>query len=167
SDAGAAKVAIPSTRSSPAAVTIASVPPSRKPAIHTPVTSPRASSASTAARTSASQPSIEKSPSEGPVPRKVNVKPAQPASRATRSEEHTSELQSLAYLVCRLLLEKKNPKISSYRADEPLILLPVTLLTTFSEKWHLPTYRTRTHSISPFPRPPRRLLHHLFTLTTQ
>src|SRR2546425_7283953 len=28
-------------------------------------------------------------------------------SRATRSEEHTSELQSLAYLVCRLLLEKK------------------------------------------------------------
>src|SRR5687767_15697270 len=27
---------------------------------------------------------------------------------AGRSEEHTSELQSLAYLVCRLLLEKKN-----------------------------------------------------------
>src|SRR5687767_15765191 len=26
-----------------------------------------------------------------------------------RSEEHTSELQSLAYLVCRLLLEKKTP----------------------------------------------------------
>src|SRR6266404_7719184 len=28
-------------------------------------------------------------------------------SRDKRSEEHTSELQSLAYLVCRLLLEKK------------------------------------------------------------
>src|SRR5205823_7766685 len=28
-------------------------------------------------------------------------------TRASRSEEHTSELQSLAYLVCRLLLEKK------------------------------------------------------------
>src|SRR3989441_9725129 len=27
--------------------------------------------------------------------------------RSVRSEEHTSELQSLAYLVCRLLLEKK------------------------------------------------------------
>src|SRR2546425_5563155 len=27
--------------------------------------------------------------------------------REDRSEEHTSELQSLAYLVCRLLLEKK------------------------------------------------------------
>src|SRR5205823_14732997 len=29
-------------------------------------------------------------------------------ANAKRSEEHTSELQSLAYLVCRLLLEKKN-----------------------------------------------------------
>src|SRR5687767_15409655 len=28
-----------------------------------------------------------------------------------RSEEHTSELQSLAYLVCRLLLEKKNKQL--------------------------------------------------------
>src|SRR3712207_8377593 len=28
--------------------------------------------------------------------------------RGTRSEEHTSELQSRQYLVCRLLLEKKN-----------------------------------------------------------
>src|SRR2546423_11400468 len=30
-----------------------------------------------------------------------------------RSEEHTSELQSLAYLVCRLLLEKKKMSQSS------------------------------------------------------
>src|SRR3712207_7919183 len=29
--------------------------------------------------------------------------------RVLRSEEHTSELQSRQYLVCRLLLEKKNP----------------------------------------------------------
>src|SRR2546425_1756423 len=29
---------------------------------------------------------------------------------SVRSEEHTSELQSLAYLVCRLLLEKKKKK---------------------------------------------------------
>ena len=28
-----------------------------------------------------------------------------------RSEEHTSELQSQAYLVCRLLLEKKNERV--------------------------------------------------------
>src|SRR5437764_3964237 len=31
-------------------------------------------------------------------------------SRPRRSEEHTSELQSPMYLVCRLLLEKKNNK---------------------------------------------------------
>src|SRR3712207_8559626 len=30
-----------------------------------------------------------------------------PMKRSTRSEEHTSELQSRQYLVCRLLLEKK------------------------------------------------------------
>src|SRR2546425_7112817 len=33
------------------------------------------------------------------------------SARSRRSEEHTSELQSLAYLVCRLLLEKKKKKI--------------------------------------------------------
>src|SRR2546425_8069048 len=38
--------------------------------------------------------------------------------QGTRSEEHTSELQSLAYLVCRLLLEKKNMRIW---LDPPLI----------------------------------------------
>src|SRR2546425_8881064 len=32
------------------------------------------------------------------------------AHQGQRSEEHTSELQSLAYLVCRLLLEKKKKK---------------------------------------------------------
>src|SRR2546425_7990412 len=32
--------------------------------------------------------------------------------REARSEEHTSELQSLAYLVCRLLLEKKKYNLS-------------------------------------------------------
>src|SRR2546425_9609584 len=32
------------------------------------------------------------------------------ATSGNRSEEHTSELQSLAYLVCRLLLEKKKNK---------------------------------------------------------
>src|SRR5437899_4687661 len=31
-----------------------------------------------------------------------------------RSEEHTSELQSLRHLVCRLLLEKKKAKPNSY-----------------------------------------------------
>src|SRR2546425_6734923 len=40
----------------------------------------------------------------------VTVRP--PSGLPKRSEEHTSELQSLAYLVCRLLLEKK--KIQYY-----------------------------------------------------
>src|SRR3712207_9054016 len=34
---------------------------------------------------------------------------ARDAMNGTRSEEHTSELQSRQYLVCRLLLEKKKP----------------------------------------------------------
>src|SRR5687767_15747648 len=40
------------------------------------------------------------------------IKIPQKCMRSTRmrSEEHTSELQSLAYLVCRLLLEKKKQK---------------------------------------------------------
>src|SRR3712207_8701157 len=34
-----------------------------------------------------------------------------------RSEEHTSELQSRQYLVCRLLLEKKKKKTSTIQSD--------------------------------------------------
>src|SRR5262249_61746451 len=37
--------------------------------------------------------------------------PAAPAAGPRRSEEHTSELQSLTNLVCRLLLEKKKKRI--------------------------------------------------------
>src|SRR3989441_5346542 len=36
-------------------------------------------------------------------------------TRIERSEEHTSELQSLAYLVCRLLLEKKKKTLERSR----------------------------------------------------
>src|SRR2546425_9766461 len=36
-----------------------------------------------------------------------------------RSEEHTSELQSLAYLVCRLLLEKKKKNITPSQRTSP------------------------------------------------
>src|SRR3712207_8348998 len=38
-----------------------------------------------------------------------------------RSEEHTSELQSRQYLVCRLLLEKKKIKLSSIRSAITLL----------------------------------------------
>src|SRR3712207_8071096 len=37
--------------------------------------------------------------------------------RAQRSEEHTSELQSRQYLVCRLLLEKKTRNANISHAD--------------------------------------------------
>src|SRR4029079_16051291 len=37
-----------------------------------------------------------------------------------RSEEHTSEIQSLAYLVCRLLLEKKKKKFKPIIPDKRL-----------------------------------------------
>src|SRR2546425_5870584 len=48
----------------------------------------------------------------GPVPGADRHVRHLPHGRAgdLRSEEHTSELQSLAYLVCRLLLEKKKKK---------------------------------------------------------
>src|SRR5438093_5572726 len=44
---------------------------------------------------------------------------------AKRSEEHTSELQSLTKLVCRLLLEKKN-NVSDTHQDENMRDDPIT-----------------------------------------
>src|SRR2546427_8824952 len=41
------------------------------------------------------------------------------APRATRSEEHTSELQSQSNLVCRLLLEKKKKPTQSAESTQP------------------------------------------------
>src|SRR2546425_1772035 len=41
------------------------------------------------------------------------------AAGGARSEEHTSELQSLAYLVCRLLLEKKKTAGRMARSTTP------------------------------------------------
>src|SRR5258705_9338624 len=59
-----------------------------------------------------STPSLERPPpahaDDGPPPsRRVG---------AMRSEEHTSELQSLRHLVCRLLLEKKKIELLSERS---------------------------------------------------
>src|SRR5687767_15551939 len=59
--------------------------------------------------------------------------------RQRRSEEHTSELQSLAYLVCRLLLEKKNRPRPGMRV---MVLAPTLELSrqcqkNYSELHHL------------------------------
>src|SRR2546429_4919396 len=50
------------------------------------------------------------------LPRRVPVAEAQKGQEVveTRSEEHTSELQSRLHLVCRLLLEKKKQTIDQY-----------------------------------------------------
>src|SRR3712207_8007975 len=45
-----------------------------------------------------------------------------------RSEEHTSELQSRQYLVCRLLLEKKKKSQNRYAASRLHPCSPLTLL---------------------------------------
>src|SRR3712207_8540469 len=43
--------------------------------------------------------------------------PPPPGCPSRRSEEHTSELQSRQYLVCRLLLEKKKKKINTFHSN--------------------------------------------------
>src|ERR1035441_188811 len=43
------------------------------------------------------------------------MSPARPCPGDGRSEEHTSELQSLRHLVCRLLLEKKKDRKDTWR----------------------------------------------------
>src|SRR3712207_8922237 len=76
------------------------------------------SPAAAPARTRPPRPSTPRSaaPTPGPPPTPSTPTPAPPArhhrgtrnpSTTPRSEEHTSELQSRQYLVCRLLLEKK------------------------------------------------------------
>src|SRR3712207_7590679 len=50
----------------------------------------------------------------------VNAQTTPATTVASRSEEHTSELQSRQYLVCRLLLEKKKkPKTTTYLRHSP------------------------------------------------
>src|SRR5437899_7389001 len=64
------------------------------------------------------------------LPRVASSHAAAPASRPSmsspRSEEHTSELQSLRHLVCRLLLEKKkkNNQRRHKLHDTPIIRAP-------------------------------------------
>src|SRR5215217_8470495 len=61
-------------------------------------------------------------------PRPRLAHPQRPPSRRARSEEHTSELQSRQYLVCRLLLEKKKtntlPSTIETKKTKPIITSP-------------------------------------------
>src|SRR3712207_8404931 len=57
-------------------------------------------------------------------PKKVTLKWKAMDPNEDRSEEHTSELQSRQYLVCRLLLEKKKQYLQ-YRYTIQLYLNPI------------------------------------------
>src|SRR5688572_31791286 len=46
--------------------------------------------------------------------------------RTSRSEEHTSELQSQSNLVCRLLLEKKKEKQKSHDRNDQIVIIQST-----------------------------------------
>src|SRR5437764_10987102 len=72
-------------------------------------------------------------PTEGPAcPSATRAGETAPAREcrvrrgSARSEEHTSELQSPMYLVCRLLLEKKKKQITTtqYKRDNKVTLCP-------------------------------------------
>src|SRR5258707_3691948 len=56
-------------------------------------------------------------------PRFPRPPPAAGEESADRSEEHTSELQSRQYLVCRLLLEKKKSSLSATEAHATLMVV--------------------------------------------
>src|SRR2546422_5420893 len=58
--------------------------------------------------------------------------PAPAPGWCTRSEEHTSELQSRLHLVCRLLLEKKNKSHNTYLIV-PLITTAVRICTASAD----------------------------------
>src|SRR6266404_5777851 len=89
----------------------------------------------------------------------------------TRSEEHTSELQSLAYLVCRLLLEKKKaPRIADHppankRPSRSLGLSGLVALLAVARRRSDAVFRQRAHLFFlRIRRPPRSTLFPYTTL---
>src|SRR2546422_1652419 len=71
------------------------------------------------APTSLSGPRLSQPPSVGLGSRSSTFSPSPPTAAATRSEEHTSELQSRLHLVCRLLLEKKKKNQQQEHQQRP------------------------------------------------
>src|SRR3712207_7055269 len=69
---------------------------------------PICSGTSTTSSPNAAVPASARTPGASPRSSGGATRRAGASSQPTRSEEHTSELQSRQYLVCRLLLEKKN-----------------------------------------------------------
>src|SRR5437899_6712630 len=77
------------------------------------------SSTATSRAANAGRPSRTATPATPEVGARIVRKSESPVRRAAsnRSEEHTSELQSLRHLVCRLLLEKKK-KTTTYNKSQ-------------------------------------------------
>src|SRR5258707_10615825 len=70
-------------------------------------------------------------------------------AETSRSEEHTSELQSRQYLVCRLLLEKKKRKHSRYarqHSQHPQFQRKQTSSTGLDLDWRSTIAHTRKHN---------------------
>src|SRR5262249_59844555 len=76
-------------------------------------------------------------PSRPPAPAAAGARAAR-ASPRSRSEEHTSELQSLTNLVCRLLLEKKKKNHNEHPSTEPTDLRRPTHSCTAPHLHHRP-----------------------------
>src|SRR5256885_11908005 len=93
------------------------------------------------------------------VPVKVSVLPG-----SSRSEEHTSELQSPCNLVCRLLLEKKKTHLpnASFRTDGTKFVKGSTRLRATSGRSHLPRLTVSSTAQRPSGRAlPRHVLRRL------
>src|SRR2546430_7670992 len=73
----------------------------------------------------------------------------------SRSEEHTSELQSQSNLVCRLLLEKKTNLDQTVRLQPRQTLAPIQHVRTQMHDIDIlaPRSLRPSHSLSCFPRP--------------
>src|SRR3712207_7294215 len=66
-----------------------------------------------------------------PAPARAST-PQTPAETTGRSEEHTSELQSRQYLVCRLLLEKKKNTTQSLKQNTCFTRASLVCRSTFA-----------------------------------
>src|SRR5438034_1848937 len=80
-------------------------------------TAPRAASSIARRERNVKAAAVRNRSSSAPTSRVRNERRAMTRISASRSEEHTSELQSHSDLVCRLLLEKKKNKKKNERTE--------------------------------------------------
>src|SRR2546430_13458099 len=86
---------------------------------------------------------------ETALPRFLRGSSVPTARRYSRSEEHTSELQSQSNLVCRLLLEKKTQANTVYVADNDACAIRTFPLSMDGTLWHTDRDTLRLNSGHP------------------